>query len=146
MLLPDLTRSATIIVRTGFNKRILILTVQKAKHQIKILVLLKVTMTQTQERFPLQQVCISLSTKGKVGSNSVRENIHHRDTTREFTILWRYCCSSVSLIVGRVLYKLHYLNVRDKTVWASFAKERFISTEQTPISGLDPETTCDCSE
>lgn len=55
MLLPDLTRSATIIVRTGFNKLILILAVRKAKYQIKILVLLKVTMTQIQEGFPLQQ-------------------------------------------------------------------------------------------
>lgn len=44
-----------IIVRAGFNKLILILAVRKAKHQIKILVLLKVTMTQTQEGFPLQQ-------------------------------------------------------------------------------------------
>lgn len=44
-----------IIVRAGFNKLILILAVIKAKHQITILVLLKVTMTQTQEGFPLQQ-------------------------------------------------------------------------------------------
>lgn len=97
-------------------------------------------MTQIQEGFPLQQ-----SSKCEYRYQQ-KEKWALTPSMRTFIIETQW--GNLPPIVGRVLYKFHYLNVRDKTVWASFAKERFISTEQTPISGLDqnPETTCDCSE